>query len=114
MCLRQPEAFWCVCVRVCVCTRVFVRGLLLTPCHRIKALSNVSTHTPNHMLFHATGYSPNDPHFFGRRLKIEDREFYSGGAGTILSQQALRKLGDEMTEDVFSVLSTFDTFADDM
>ncbi|EGD82855.1 hypothetical protein PTSG_03488 [Salpingoeca rosetta] len=60
------------------------------------------------------GYSPKDPHFFGRRLKINDDEFYSGGAGTILSHNALSQFGEAMEDDILGVVRAGDTFADDM
>ncbi len=44
-------------------------------------------------------YKPSDPIHFGRRLRFGGRPgdeftYYSGGAGIILSHEALKRLGD--------------------
>ena len=56
-----------------------------------------------------------DPHYIGRTLLMggkEDRAFYSGGGGNILSQGGLVKFGDAVTENPL-LFAQWDTFADD-
>eukprot|EP00055_Hartaetosiga_balthica_P005390 m.15713 g.15713 ORF g.15713 m.15713 type:complete len:771 (-) comp4514_c0_seq1:214-2526(-) len=58
-------------------------------------------------------YNATDKHFFGRRLHIDEDDFYSGGPGTIVSQGALQAFGDAMKEDILEIIPSHDTFADD-
>eukprot|EP00056_Hartaetosiga_gracilis_P006611 m.98188 g.98188 ORF g.98188 m.98188 type:complete len:773 (+) comp12513_c0_seq1:188-2506(+) len=58
-------------------------------------------------------YNATEKHFLGRRLKIDRDDFYSGGPGTIVSQGALKALGDAMKENILDIAANHDTFADD-
>eukprot|EP00049_Salpingoeca_infusionum_P011232 m.193217 g.193217 ORF g.193217 m.193217 type:complete len:189 (+) comp14877_c0_seq2:2799-3365(+) len=61
-----------------------------------------------------TDKSPDDPHYYGRRLKIGGADFYSGGGANILSRESLRRLGDAAKERAADIFVVEDTFADDM
>eukprot|EP00048_Salpingoeca_helianthica_P023388 m.1272 g.1272 ORF g.1272 m.1272 type:complete len:398 (+) comp860_c0_seq1:2-1195(+) len=56
-------------------------------------------------------------HFLGRRFYSPDSDayFYGGGSGTMLSQEALRRLGTAVAHDTNdTIFSPYDTFADDL
>lgn len=61
-----------------------------------------------------TAYNPDEPHFFGRRLLVQDVHFCSGGSTNIISRKTLKLLGEAIIKRGHKVLRMGDTFADDL
>eukprot|EP00050_Salpingoeca_kvevrii_P000166 m.143104 g.143104 ORF g.143104 m.143104 type:complete len:689 (-) comp10047_c0_seq1:110-2176(-) len=59
------------------------------------------------------GYDHTEAHYLGRALHARRGVFYSGGAGNILSHEALRILGEAAIKDI-DTFADHDTFADDL
>eukprot|EP00051_Salpingoeca_urceolata_P035409 m.509190 g.509190 ORF g.509190 m.509190 type:complete len:523 (-) comp91699_c0_seq1:15-1583(-) len=59
------------------------------------------------------GYNASEAHWLGRPMFADNVWFYSGGAGNIMSREALRVLGAAGKTDP-DVFASWDTFADDL
>jgi hypothetical protein len=59
-------------------------------------------------------HSAADPIYLGRLYSAEGTHFYSGGSGTILSREALRRFTEAVKTKSDDVVAPYDTFADDL
>eukprot|EP00053_Salpingoeca_punica_P014568 m.132659 g.132659 ORF g.132659 m.132659 type:complete len:538 (-) comp16491_c0_seq1:636-2249(-) len=60
------------------------------------------------------GYNASTPHYFGKRMVVNNVQFYSGGSTNILSYEALRWLGQAAMVAPRQLFRNIDTFADDL